>query len=154
MRHRPPPRVREMIRHRVVLLFISLASIPTPGTQPTAPDLANLRCESGQTRKRLTEAEQKLQAGNAADGVDTLQRILDEAGDDLVSVDGKLYRPARWIAHQLLARLPANTLKGYQDRVEVPAQKLLAAGRQTRDPAPLWQLLDLYFVSRSADEAL
>ncbi len=119
-----------------------------------SPDPANLRGESGQTRKRLSESEQKLLAGNSADATDGLQRILDESGDDLISLDGTGYRPARWVAHQILSKLPAADLKNYQNRIDGPAAKLLQAGKLQRDPRPLWKLLDRYFVSRPASEAI
>jgi outer membrane protein assembly factor BamB len=131
-----------------------IASTASAAGQLPGPEPANLRGESSQTRKRLTEAEQKLTAGQAADAVDALQRILDDAGDDLVSVDGKQYRTARHFAHQILSRLPADALKGYRDRIDNPARKLLEAAKARRDPAPLWRLLDRYFVSRPADEGL
>lgn len=132
-----------------VLLFATGATARAQMADP-----ANLRGDSGQTRKRLAEAEQKILAGQAADAIDDLQRVLDEAGDDLITVDGKQYRSARWVAHQILAKLPPDALKGYQDRLDAPARKLLDTAKKTRDPAPLWQLLDRYFVSRPADEAL
>lgn len=138
---------------RVAATATLLACIPA-FAQPPAPEPANLRGDSAQTRKRLSEAKQKLDAGNAADAVDALQRVLDDAGDDLVTEDGKQYRAARWRAHQLLSLLPADTLKGYQDRTDEPARKLLAAAKRDRDQAPLWNLLDRYFVSRPADEGL
>ena len=50
------------------------------------------------------------------------------------------------------SRKPA--LKSYQDRIDDPARKLLAAAKRTNDTAPLWDLLDRYFVSRPADEGL
>lgn len=128
-----------------------LMAAPAPG-QPPNPEPSNLRGDSAQTRKRLTEAEQKLTAGQAADAADALQRVLDDASDDLVSIDGKHFRSARWVAHRILTRLPAETLKGYRDRVEDPARNLLDAGKKARDPAPLWTLIDRYFVSRPADE--
>jgi outer membrane protein assembly factor BamB len=143
-----------MNRRCVWLFTLLFAAGASALAQPPAPDPANLRGDSGQTRKRLAEADKKLEAGKAADAVDALQRILDDASDDLVSIDGKQYRPARWVAHQVLAKLPADTLKGYQDRIDEPARKLLDAGKKTRDPAPLWQLLDRYFVSRPSDEGL
>src|SRR5947209_7754301 len=124
-----------------------------PGTPP-APDPAVLRGDSTQTRKRLAEAEQKLIGGKAADAADDLQRLLDESADDLITLDGKQYRSARWVAHALLAKLPPDVLKAYQDRIDQPAKKLLDQAKQTRDPRPLWQLLDRYFVSRPTDEAL
>jgi outer membrane protein assembly factor BamB len=132
----------------LVLLLLGVTAV---GQQP---DPAGIRGESSQTRKRLAEAEQKLLAGKAADAIDDLQRILDEAGDDLISLDGKQYRAARWFAHQILAQLPAEVLQNYQDQLDVPARKLLDTAKKTRNPASLRQLLDRYFVSRPADEAL
>jgi outer membrane protein assembly factor BamB len=143
--------MNRVCRAATALLFAAPAA-----AQPPAPDPAALRGDSAQTQKRLSEAEAKLKAGDAADAADALQKILDEAGDDFVPADkeGKEYRPARWFAHRLLARLPADARKGYQDRVDEPAAKLILAGRRDRDPAPLWQLLDRYFVSRPAADGL
>jgi hypothetical protein len=136
-------------------LFILGALVVAHLAQPAeGQEGANLRGDSAQTRKRLAEAEQKLLAGKHADAADDLQRILDEAGDELVTVDGKQYRAARWIAHGILARLPESALKNYQDRIDEPARKLLTAAKRTNDPGPVWQLLDRYFVSRPADEGL
>jgi outer membrane protein assembly factor BamB len=134
-----------------LLLPLAGSAQPLP---PAAPDPANLRGESTQTRKRLAEAEQKLLAGKAADAADDLQRVLDESADDLITIDGKHYQPARRVAHQLLARLPAEALKAYRDRIDQPAKKLLDQAKRDRDPRPLRQLLDRYFVSEPADEAI
>ncbi|MBA4190477.1 MAG: hypothetical protein C0467_21025 [Planctomycetaceae bacterium] len=138
-------------RAAALLLILAAGSAVA---QPPAPEPASLRGDSAQTRKRLTEAEQKLAANQPADAIDALQRILDEAGDDLVTADGRQYQPARRFVHQILARLPADALKGYQDRLDGPAKKLLDSAKQNRDVAPLWQLFDRYFVSRPADEGL
>src|SRR5438128_1927665 len=130
-------------------VFLAVAALLSGGTlgraQPAnGPEPANLRGDSAQTRKRLAEAQQKL-IFKPADAVDELQRILDDAGDDLIPIDDpgpnkphRQYRPARWVAHQILAALPPDALKAYQDRVEEPARKLLEAGRRDRDPRPLW----------------
>ena len=145
------PRISPMNRSSLIAILLGALVLarPAPGQEG-----ANLRGDSAQTRKRLAEAEQKLLAGNHADAVDELQRVLDESGDELITVDGKQYRAARWIAHGILARLPETALKHYQDRIDEPARKLLTAAKQTNDPAPVWQLLDRYFVSRPADEGL
>jgi outer membrane protein assembly factor BamB len=140
-----------MTRRAALTAVLLLAPAAARG-QPAAPDPAVLRGESAQTRKRLAEAEAKLLAGNAADAADALQRVLDEAGDDLITTDNKQYRPARWVAQQILAKLPPDALKGYRARIDGPASKLLETGKQTRDVRPLWQLLDRYFVSGPADE--
>ncbi len=117
---------------------------------------ANLFGDSTQTRKRLTEAEEKLIAGKAADATDDLQRILDETPNDLIAIssDGKQYQTAQWRAQIILAKLPPAALKNYQDQIETPARKLLETAKLNRDPATLWQLIDKYFVSRPADEGL
>ncbi|MBN9122888.1 MAG: hypothetical protein J0I06_27745, partial [Planctomycetes bacterium] len=136
-----------------LLLLAAPRAGAEPGTAP-APEPAALRGDSTQTRKRLAEAEQKITDGKAADAADDLQRLIDESGDDLVTLDGKQYRSARWVAHALLAKLPPDVLRSYLDRIDQPAKKLLDRARQARDPRPLWQLLDRYFVSRPSDPAL
>lgn len=136
----------------IAVATLLLGVVPALCRQPTPPDPANVRGDSAQTRKRLAEAEQKVLGGKAAEAIDDLARILDEAGDDLITVDGKQYRPARWIAHQILARVPPDALRTYRDRIDQPAKALLDAGKRDRDPRPLWQLLDRYFVSRPAEE--
>jgi outer membrane protein assembly factor BamB len=135
------------------VLLSAGAAFGQPGV-PAPPEPATLRGDSTQTRKRLAEAEQKIAAGKAADAADDLQRALDEVPDDLITLNGREYRSTRWVAHGLLAKLPPDALKTYQDRIEQPARKLYEQGKQARDPRPLWQLLDRYFVSRPAEPAL
>ncbi|MDP1807079.1 MAG: hypothetical protein Q8K72_18025, partial [Acidimicrobiales bacterium] len=106
------------------------------------------------TRKRLTEAQQKLTDGKPADAADDLQKILDESGDDLVLVKDDNYQPARRLVQQYLAALPTDALTAFRNRIDAPAKKLLEAGRTKRDPQPLLELLGRYFVSRPAEEAL
>lgn len=118
------------------------------------PDSANVRGESTTTRKRLAEAEQKIRAGQTADALEELLRIADDAGDDLVTADGKQFSSARHYVHRFLATLPDAALKRYRDRVEEPASRLLARGRERRDPELLRQLLDRYAVSRPAEDAI
>jgi outer membrane protein assembly factor BamB len=117
-------------------------------------DATNLRGDSGQTRKRLAEAEQKLLAGKAADATDDLQRILDEASNDLITLDGKQYRPAYIVVHQILSRLPPAALESYREQIDAPARKLLEQARATRSRKPLHQLIDRYFVSRPTEDGL
>jgi len=115
---------------------------------------ATLRGQSEQTYKRLVEASRKLAEGKSAESADAFQRILDEAGDDLVSENGTEFRPARRVAQTFLTRMPADVLKSYRVRSDEPARKLLEAGKKSRDPRPLRELLDRYFASRPAEEAL
>lgn len=136
-------------------LFALLVFAPALSAQSSGPS-ARLRgeTEAATTRKRLSEAQQKLRAGQATEAADELQRILDESGDDLVLVQNNHFQPARRLVQQYLAALPAETLKAFQNRLEEPAKKLLDAGRRDRDPAPLRQLLGRYFISRPAEAAI
>src|SRR5579885_2210852 len=110
--------------------------------------LAQQPGDSEQTYKRLGEAERKLLDGKAAEALDDLQHVLDEAGDDLVQADKDKahFRPARWVAQVVLAKLPPDVLRAYRDRADEPARRLLEAGKKARDPRPLRTLLDRYFV--------
>src|SRR4051812_1446578 len=89
-----------------LLLLLASAAAAQPGALPPAPDPANLRGDSTQPRKRLAEAEQKINAGKAADAADAPQRVLDESADALTPPDGRHYQTARWVAQGLLAKLP------------------------------------------------
>ncbi|MBY0457264.1 MAG: hypothetical protein K2V38_08005, partial [Gemmataceae bacterium] len=142
---------------RAVATLCLLALTAPASAQPagtSAPEPATLKGESGQTRKRLLEIQEKLKAGQTADAADDLQRVLDESGGDLVLVEADRAVPARAVVHQLLTKLPPDTLKAYQNRIDRPAAQLLARAKESRDVRPLYQLLDRYFVSRPADEAL
>lgn len=135
----------------VAILGLLLAGLPAAAAD--APESANVRGESTTSRKRLAEAEQKILAGKTVEAVDELQRILDDVGDTLVTADGKQFLAARQYVRQFLAKLPAAELKKYRDRVEEPAAKLLALGRDRREPRPLLDLLDRYALSRPAEDA-
>jgi outer membrane protein assembly factor BamB len=135
-----------------VFVFSLLANAQSAG--PGVPDTATVRGESLQTRKRLLEAEQKLLNNLPTEAADDLQRILDECGDDLISLDNKQFQAARYYVHALLAKLPADARQAYQDRIQQPAQQLLDQAQRERDTRPLWLLLDRYFVSRPAEDGL
>jgi hypothetical protein len=119
-----------------LLLASPAAGQPSPAsTAPLGPEAATVRGESQQTRKRLSEIEQQIRGGKAADLTDELQRILDESADDLISVDSRHYAPARQYVHRFLTQLPPAALASYRDRIQEPARRLLLQGGTARDPA-------------------
>ncbi|MFO0847527.1 MAG: PQQ-binding-like beta-propeller repeat protein [Gemmataceae bacterium] len=122
--------------------------------QPPVEDTRRLLGSSEPTYKRLVEADRKLRAGNAADAAEELQKLIDEAGDDLVSADGRQYRPARTVAQQVLVQLPPAVLQGVRDRTDGPARALVDAGKRDRDPRLLKAAVDRYFPARPTEEAL
>ncbi len=139
---------------RVLLVLAAWLLVAGTVRGQTASESANLRGDSAQTLKRLIDARQNVLVGKHDEAIDELLRVLDDAGDDLISADGKQYRPARFVVHQILLTLPPEKLKAYQERVELPARKLLDAGLRDRDTRPLWQLVDRHFTSRPAGEGL
>ncbi len=136
---------------RTVSLFALLVCVVAAVGQPSGTRLRG-EAESGRTRKRLTEAQQKLADGKPV--ADELQDILDQSGNDLVLVKDSQYQPARRLVQQYLASLPDKPLETFRDRIDEPARKLLDAGKKKRDPQPLRELTDRYFVSRPAEEGL
>ena len=141
---------------RGFVFFVVILSGPSRvlQAQPTPADAPSFPGESPQTLKRLTQAEQQLLSGKTTEIVEELQRIFDEAGDDLVTVDGHQYQPARAIVHHLLSRLPREPLGIYRARVDAPARRLLERARSRRDPRLLEQVIDRYFASQPAEDAL
>lgn len=139
-----------------------LATLLLAPAQPAAPvgnaepgtQAATIRKESTHTRRRLAEVEVQLRKGPTQELVDELNRILQEAGDDLIDVDGKQYIPARVFVHRYLGSLPASLLASYRNQIDPAALQLLEHGRSQRTSAPLRELLDRYFVSKHAEEAL
>jgi outer membrane protein assembly factor BamB len=131
-----------------------LVAVVAAGSAAPAQDAGRVRGDSPQTRTRLAEAERKLLGGQPAEAADDLLKLLDDAGDDLVSADGVTYRPARRIAQSLLTKLPADVLRTVRGRIDGPAARLLEQGRAARDRRPLRQVLDRYFVARPAEDAL
>ena len=137
---------------RLVWLLLASTGIATA----QSPNGARLRgeTEAAQTRKRIAEAQQKIAAGQPAEAIDELQRILEESGNDLVSVKDNNFQPARRVVQLTLATLPAEALKTYRDRLEAPAKKLLDLGMKNRDAKPLIELRDRYFIARPTEKAL
>ena len=137
----------------VFLIFVLLTERPAFG-QPPGPESAGVRGDSAATRKRLAVAKQLLIDGKAAEARDAILKAIDEAGDDLILLDGGRYVAARWFAQRLLATLPPEQLNSVRDRLDGAAKKLLDDGASRRDPRPLQELLERYFVSRPAEDAI
>jgi outer membrane protein assembly factor BamB len=135
---------------RVLLLAALLAGAAR--AQDATP--AVLPGESQAAAARLDEARGKLKAGKAAEAADDLVALIQTAGDDLAPVGGRRLVRARWPAHALLARLPADELARYRDRVEPQARRWLEQGLAGRDERLLRKAVEEAFASRSAGKAL
>src|SRR6185436_18601742 len=77
------------------------------------------------TAARIADGVQKAKDGKLLDAVEQFQRVLDTAGDELVPVERSQFTLARWVVHGYLARLPADGIKLYRQRVDGQAAKRL-----------------------------
>ena len=108
----------------VLLLWIAAGRADLPMEELPA---AKLPGESAPTARRLAEARKRVEQEQWADAIEEYQRILEEAGDDLVPLN--LQKPrhcvqARRLVHAALAALPPTARRLYQKRVDEQAQKL------------------------------
>src|SRR5438105_11987406 len=107
--------------------------------------------EAARTTRRLAAADELAAQEKWAEAVDEYQRILTEAGDDLVSLDARHSLQARRVCHLRLAALPPTALDLYRSRVDSQAKKWLEQATATRDSVLLRRLVDNMFCSRYTD---
>lgn len=107
-------------------------------------------------RRIVRDARRFVQAKRWLDAIEEYQRILDEAGDELVPVsdDRRHWQPARWLVHADLAKLPPEGLALYRQRVDGPAQKRLEQARAARDSGQLERLIADSFAARPSEQAM
>jgi outer membrane protein assembly factor BamB len=104
--------------------------------------------------KELAEVIKLLDAKKTVEAVDKLRRLIETSGSELVTTDGKHYRPLVRVAQGIQQGLPLGEKRTIFDRSDAPAKKLLDEGKTNRDPVPLRTLVDRYFLSAYTEEAL
>ncbi|MBS0210980.1 MAG: PQQ-like beta-propeller repeat protein [Planctomycetes bacterium] len=106
------------------------------------------------TRQHLNRVEALINNRQWDEAVDTLQQVMENQADHVVSVDGRLYLSVRDFCQWKISQLPEEALAAYRGRVDPLAKVWLEQGQSSRDPAPLVQLLDTMFCSSYGDSAL
>ena len=116
----------------------------------------------------------KAGLGHWSDAIEQYQRILETSGDELIPVPapvaplsqivgGTAYTipwtspnsvAARWICHEQIGTFPPAALKLYRDRTDAVAAKRLGTARTRADDRPLQSILQDWFNSRPAEEAI
>ncbi|GAB4138430.1 MAG: hypothetical protein Fur0037_04120 [Planctomycetota bacterium] len=76
------------------------------------------------------------------------------AAKAVFSPDGRIYRPVRRLCQELLATMPESGLTLYLTRYDVPAAEALAAARKDGSISALERVVERFFVTRSAGEAM
>src|SRR5579884_1729882 len=110
--------------------------------------------ENAGTARRFIAADKLAADGKWTDAVNEYQRILDEAGADLVPIESTHDVQARLLCHLRLASLPPEVLARYRERIDDQARRWLSEGKVNRDERVLRRIVDEAFVSRSTDQAL
>jgi outer membrane protein assembly factor BamB len=106
------------------------------------------------TAARIADGVEKARDGKLLDAVEQFQRVLDTAGDELVPVDHGQLTPARWVVHGQIARLPAEGVRLYRQRVDGQAVKRLDEAKKARDDSGLQRLLADMFAAKATEEAI
>jgi len=81
------------------------------------------------------------------------QKVLDDAGDNLVSVDGRLYISLRRQVEQRLAQLSKVALSTYRVTADGEAQAVIAAAGAEREEEALAEVVRRFFMSSAGDDA-
>src|SRR6266446_4275760 len=110
--------------------------------------------ESPRTARRLQAVDKMMAVKQWPEAVDELQRIIAEAGDDLVPVNARHCIQARRLCQLRLASLPADALRLYRGRVDSQAKKWLEEGSAARDAVLLRRIVDESFCSQFSEQAL
>jgi outer membrane protein assembly factor BamB len=128
----------------VVLL---LAAFPCARGDDRA-GLAVLPGEVAATARRLIAADKLAAQKQWNDTLDEYQRIISDAGDDLVPLTPRHLVQARWLCHQRLAALSPELLAAYRKRIEPQARKWFEQGSAARDERLLRRVVEDTFCSQ------
>jgi outer membrane protein assembly factor BamB len=134
-----------------ILFLLALAPAGLLGAEPT---LAVIPGESRPLATRLQEAQRTLAAKKWSEGIALLASILEAGDNDLIPAEDGRSVQARLMCHLLLARLPAEGLAAYRQRVDAQAKRSLDAALRGPDPGLLAKLVDEAFCSTSTPAAL
>ncbi|MCI0462681.1 MAG: PQQ-binding-like beta-propeller repeat protein, partial [Gemmataceae bacterium] len=147
--------VRCLLAPALFWLWLGLAvTLAWPAPANEALPRVGLPGEEPRTARRLAGADKRAAQQQWAEAIDEYQRILSEAGDDLVPLDPRHSLQARQLCHLRLAALPPAALRLYRARVDAQAKKWLDQGTAQRDSAVLRRLVEEAFCSRFTDQAL
>jgi outer membrane protein assembly factor BamB len=141
---------------RCVLLAFAAGFAFAGPAEVAGEDLSRigLAGESQRTARRLAAADELAAHEQWAEAVDEYNRILSDAGDDLVALDPRHALQARRVCHLRLSALPPAALQLYRNLVDSQAKKLFEQGAAACDPVLLRRLVDEAFCSRYTDRAL
>ena len=120
--------------------------------EKTFPGGAALKTDPEQQRL-LRRAEQCVEDGRLDLAAVLWQKVLDEAGDTLMTRDGRTYTSLAEQVERTLAKLPPLALATYRTSADAEAQALLAGAGTTGEEEALAAVVRRYFLSSVGDDA-
>lgn len=121
-------------------------------SEKTFPGGAPLKTDPEQQRL-LKKADLCVSDGRLDLAVVLWQKVLDEAGDTLMTRDGRLYFTLSDEVERTLAALPADALRVYRLLVDGEAQAMLSKATSQTEEDLLGQIVRRYFLSEHGDDA-
>jgi outer membrane protein assembly factor BamB len=122
-----------------------------PGEQ-RFPGGAALKVDLDQQRI-LKRADECVSEGRLDLAVVLWQKVLDEAGDTLMTRDGRTYASLAEQVEQTIVKLPRPALDAYRGSADGDAQALLAAAGAEGEEQALAQIVRRFFLSSHGDDA-
>jgi outer membrane protein assembly factor BamB len=138
----------------IALLFVLAASATWAPARSDEASRVDLPGESANTARRLAAADKLAARKQVTEAIEEYDRILTEAGDDLVPLSPGHCVQARWLCHLRLAALSGADLRLYRQRADARAKKWFEEGKSKRDSRLLRRVVDEAFCSRHGDKAL
>jgi outer membrane protein assembly factor BamB len=120
--------------------------------EKTYPGGAALKTDPEQQRL-LKRAEQCVADGRLDLAAVLWQRVLDEAGDTLMTRDGRTYTSLAEEVERMLSTADPLALKTYRIAADGEAQAILAKAAPDKEEEALGTVVRRYFLSASGDEA-
>src|SRR5262249_37741251 len=107
--------------YTMVVCFLLVSVLVVRGQTPAPPEAEilsriGLPGESSRAARRIVAAEKLVAEKKWTEAIDEFQRLIREAGDDLVPVDARHLINARRLCHLRTAALPAEGLRLYRSR--------------------------------------
>ena len=125
-----------------------------------AKDLAEERFPGGaalktdpEQQRLLKRADQCVEDGRLDLAAVLWQKVLDEAGDTLMTRDGRTYTSLAHEVERTLSKLPPEALRTYRIAADGEAQAVLAAAGPDREEEALAEVVQRFFLSSQGDDA-
>lgn len=109
---------------------------------------------SGNTASRLEQARALVADKNWDEAIDILRELAADTTDRVVALDADRYLGLRTYCQWELARMPAEALAAYRQRVDSLAERWYRDGLANRDEKLLGRVVDELFCSSWGDDAL